>query len=391
MTRRYKCSSAIAASTAIAAGLVAVGSAGGVSASSAHERHAGPPRGSSPTSATGAPSARRTFRYPASYFTGPLGRRVPLPPKRGAFLILQPGSHGCDWACVKKQVAARERATGRRFDGIANAWRPNERERVERWVHSRGSIPIIAGWSPGGTPSEIATGARDARIVQLARYLKQFRFVVMVRLFHEFDLAGWAHHTCGQPFVDMWRRVVDIFRQQRATNVGFWWSPTEGGNRSCIASSYPGDAYVDWAGSGWYNWCYVDEPDCWSTPLHSGWADFAEVFDYPAGPGYRSQHDTWGPRKPFVVGETNTVLDSSDPSRKASWYRGVPGAAARMEYLRGVMVYDSDVSAIEGAKANFKVDHPSGDATVYEAFIAMARHSWFNTQRAVTSRPARPR
>ena len=327
-----------------------------------------------------APSAPRSVAtYPASYFTGPLGRRNPVPAKHGAFLILQPMTYGCSWKCVKARVAERERATGRKFDGIANAWRPNDPsyERVERWVHKRGSIPIIAGYSPGGSPAEIGSGARDARIVRFARYIKQFNFVVMIRMFHEFDLAGWAHHACGATFIDMWRRVVNVFKQEGVSNAGFWWSPTEGANRSCIASSYPGDEYVDWGGSGWYNWCHVNNSNCWSTPLHSGWAEFNELFNYPPGPGYQNQHDVWGPRKPFIVGETNTVHDGNYPSKKGDWYRNVPRAAREMEYLRGVMVYDSDVSAVEGPNANFEVDSSS---SAYQGFIELARDPFFNTR-----------
>jgi hypothetical protein len=194
----------------------------------------------------------------------------------------------------------------------------------------------------------------------------------MLRLFHEHDLSHVPYHGCGQPFIDAWRRVVGIFQQQGATNVGFWWTPTEGGNRSCVSQSYPGDAYVDWAGSDTYNMCMVGDSSCWATSAHSGWAEFSEIADY----GSSSQHDTWGPRKPFVIGETGTYYDPNSPARKGDWFRKIPAAARNMEWLRGICFYDADVSAVEGSNHNFRVDHSTTNPDVYAGFVAMSRDSW---------------
>ena len=323
------------------------------------------------------PSPPSGVTYPASYYTGPLGQRNPLPSKTGAFLLTWAGSTGCDWACIKAQIAEREQATGRRFDGIGNAWRPHESERVEQWIHDRGSLPIIT-WNVG-SPQDVISGARDSAIIEFANYLKAYNFIVMVRLFHEFDLPHTSYHACGDTFIAQWRRVVDVFRQQGVTNVGFWWSPTEGANRACVEGSYPGDSYVDWVGTDGYNWVYVGE-DKWATPMHSGWAEFSEIFDYPPGPGYQSYYSQYGPRKPFIVGETGTVYDTNLPSKKGDWFRNIVPAAKQMQHLTGIMFFDQDVSSVEGSKHNWLVDYPRSNPDVYAGFVAMARDPHFNTR-----------
>lgn len=316
-------------------------------------------------------------RYPASYFSGPLGRRNPVPQRKGAFLLAWHVRHG--WAGTKAGVLERHRAMGRPFDGIATPYIPSERR--EAWIHKQGALPIIAGWTPGGSPAEIASGARDRVIASFARRLGRYPFVVMVRMFHEFDQEHLSYHACGTSFVAMWRRVVKVVRDVGARNIGFWWSPNEGFGRECTRGSYPGDAYVDWVGSGSYNFCFVDEAQCYGTPYRTGWAEFGEIFDYDTGfANLQTLHDLFGPRKPFVAGETGTVYDPANPARKGDWYRNIVPAAKTMRYLRGVMFFDADASATEDARNNWLVDHPRTDAGVYRGFLELAASPWFNTR-----------
>ncbi len=136
-------------------------------------------------------------------------------------------------------------------------------------------------------------------------------------MLHEFEMEHFDYHACGQPFIDMWRRVITVMRQQAAHNVGFWWSPSEGYDRDCVERSYPGDRYVDWVGTDSYNHCFLSETDCYATPYSAGWAEFGQIFDYERGvANLTTQHDRYGPSKPFVMGETGTVYDASNPSKK---------------------------------------------------------------------------
>lgn len=323
--------------------------------------------------------------YPASYFTGPLGQKTPLPPKKGAFLVAWVGSVGEDWAGAQARIASREAAMGRKYDGLMTTYFEHDGEWGQdrlRWIHNRGCIPIMAGFhfAPLNV-TQIAAGAADSTIDRYADHFKTLGFPLMIRMFHEQDLE-FLSYTCRNreaDFVRAWRRVVDRFKARGATNVGFWWCPMEGYHRASADASYPGDEYVDWVGTDTYNWSYVGE-DSYSTPLHPGWAEFGELFDYKTDAGgapLQNRHDRYGPRKAFVVGETGCTHDPHHPDKKAQWYRNIPAAAKQMEHLCGIAFFDQNVAPIEGPKANWLVDNPP---SALAGFVEMARDPWFNTR-----------
>jgi hypothetical protein len=336
---------------------------------------------------------------PSSYFTGPLGNNNLLPSKPGAFLIDQYGGIGTTWAQYQAGVLKREQDMGRKFDGLqvhydgsgtyGGTFGLNDPTVLhsEQWIHDNGSFPI-ASWTPNYTITQMNNGAADAVWTKAANYFKTYPFTIMLRTFTEFDLAGQVYaavpdsangnvNSCGTPFISAWKRMVNIFRQNGATNVGFWWNPEEGVTRSCVNVSYPGDAYVDWVGSDWYNTCLVGSG--WCTPYHAGWAQFWELFNYE-GFSFGNQHDLWGPSKPVVIGETGSWYESNYPSYKGDWFRNIPAAAKNMQYLRGISFYDEDVTAAEGSLANYRVDFPTTNPDVYAGFKQMAADPWFNAR-----------
>ncbi len=328
---------------------------------------------------------------PASYFTGPLGANNLIPDTPRAFLFDVYGGIGTTWEQLKAGVLQREADIGRPFDGLgfhydgSGSWGgvygindPTSYSPLpEQWIHDHGSIPLIV-WTPNYTLDQMNAGQADLVWTKAAIYWKQFPFTVMLRAFNEFDGQGLAYQGCGAAFISAWQRMVGIFQANGATNVGFWWNPTEGQNRACIASSYPGDSYVDWVGSDWYNVCQVGNINQWCSPLHSGWSQFAELFNYTAlGSPWVSQHDAWGPHKPFVIGETGSWYDHNYPGYKGAWQAAVAVQAEQMHWLRGIEFYDSDVSAAEGALNNFRVDYPSSDPSVYQGWLELAASPWF--------------
>ncbi len=334
--------------------------------------------------------------WPASYYTGPLGAKNPLPPKGRAFLITWlslPGG-AITWEQWKQRVPQREADIGRKYDGLMIAdWEHLWPEAHMQWIHDHGSIPIVANFTlngagtPAFTIAQIAAGAADSVIDRYADHWGSKDFAIVVRLMHEFDDPwAWGHSSVGQEqtWIAAWRRIVERFKARGADNVGFWWCPNEGVRRDAIDKSYPGDEYVDWVGSDWYNFQYVSDGG-WSTPIHPGWAEFWEMFNYPPGDGYQSQHSKWGPRKPFVIGETNTVHDPSNPGKKPDWYRNVvshQNGLKAMPYCTGVSFFDTDASGGEGARNNFNVDYPYNLPSVYEGWKAMAQDPYWLCQGA---------
>ena len=260
-------------------------------------------------------------------------------------------------------------------------WQADWGENRLQWIQDHGSIPIVAGLHFDNTIAQINAGAADSLIDAYANRWRSYNFTIMVRLFHEFDYSHLKYTSVGQEaaFVTAWKRIVDRFRARGATNVGFWWCPSEGGNRSSADAAYPGDAYVDWVGTDSYNWVFVGE-DKYATPWKPGWAEFGEIFNYQSGGGSAPRHDTYGPRKPFVVGETGTVWDSNFPQKKGDWFRNIPAAAKNMEYLTGISFFDIDATPWEDSRNNWIVDHATSVPQVYDGFKTMARDPWFNTR-----------
>jgi hypothetical protein len=109
----------------------------------------------------------------------------------------------------------------------------------------------------------VANGTYDNYIRERARECKAFGQPVFIRLGHEFNYGGYAWSKHPAEYVKAWQRVVDIFRQEGATNVAFVWCanfpsrdypPTDAnGGLAQIDPYYPGDGYVDWVGMDCYN------------------------------------------------------------------------------------------------------------------------------------------
>lgn len=335
------------------------------------------------------PPPPSSVTYPASYYTGPLGQANMLPPKLGAFLIDFLGGIGMNDSQYESMVDQREQAMGRRFDGLMTHYGgegsyggfascASVHPYRLQWIHDRGSLPLLS-WHPSRSFTDVNSGAVDGCFRAVADHLKALGFPIMLRPWWEFNLGGGPggvnQKLCGQGFIDAWRRLVGIFDQRGASNVGFWWCPNNGVDYDCVNASYPGDEYVDWVGDDGYNWCTVGQSGCYSAPGIEGWAEWGQIYKHTH---YETIHDRYGPRKPYIIGETGTVYDSANPQKKGQWFRNIPAVGKTMQYLRGISFYDADVSAV-GDK-NWRVDHPTSDASVLAGFVAMAQDPWFNTR-----------
>jgi hypothetical protein len=130
------------------------------------------------------------------------------------------------------------------------------------------------------TTRDVASGAYDGYIRQYARDVKAYGQPLFVVPFCTEMNGNWwpscspkANPALTQAdFVNAWRRVVDIFRQQGVTNVAWVWALNtplpEGqdwGWDNDWQAYYPGDAYVDWVGSDLYEW---GQPS-WIDPVYA--------------------------------------------------------------------------------------------------------------------------
>ncbi len=80
------------------------------------------------------------------------------------------------------------------------------------------------------------------------------------RFEHEPELPSKTSSGTAQDFINAYRRVVTIFRQQGVQNVSYTWQMTDWAfrtkstDRNYAGKWYPGDAYVDDVGADAYNW-----------------------------------------------------------------------------------------------------------------------------------------
>lgn len=168
-------------------------------------------------------------------------------------------------------------------------------------IRTRGYIPLIL-WQPynplrsDGTvvsPTDsdygehlkkhslkrIVAGDFDDYIHTWAQQIKVWGHPIMLRLMHELNCATiLTYQAYGQSWcaslkdadgviinephdaVDAWRHIINIFKEERVTNVTWVWSVLSwpstaygGTNSISLHSIYPGDDYVDWIGIECYN------------------------------------------------------------------------------------------------------------------------------------------
>lgn len=197
-------------------------------------------------------------------------------------------------------------------------------------IIDRGSTPMI-GWEPWqwgkDTPDQpkyslasIISGSHDAFIRDSARRVKNIRGTIYIRPMHEmngnwYPWAGTVNGNRPEQYAPAYRRIVDIFRQEGATNVRWVWAPNHIGLPDWTSSSfkqyYPGDDYVDFAAIDGYNFG--------TSQSGMSWLSFDDIF----APAYREI--TGFTNKPILIAEMASAESGGD---KAAW---ITNAFERLE------------------------------------------------------------
>jgi len=207
--------------------------------------------------------------------------------------------------------------------------------RVLRAVGETGSTNYVAldvRWA-GGPRSRVLdplnSGTADAEIARVARQIASVGTVVLVEPAWEMN-GNWDYAWQGavngsntdapRKYRDAWRRIVDIFRREGASNVRWVFNPNVGNpvTRTATGSShwnwyanyYPGDAYVDYVGAHGFN-----APRLWGGP----WQSPAEMLDGASGDHMLSDLAKRYPQKPIIIGEISS--DESGDGAKGRWIR----------------------------------------------------------------------
>ena len=128
----------------------------------------------------------------------------------------------------------------------------------EPWVTVKASLGKETQYRPQPEYSNeaIAAGTWDAYVRDFARSVAGAKLRTYIRFAHEMNGDWYPWSRDPQQFVLAWRRIVDMFRAEGATNAKFVYSVNPSlwqDNRTVFQPSvmryWPGHAYVDYVGS----------------------------------------------------------------------------------------------------------------------------------------------
>jgi hypothetical protein len=180
---------------------------------------------------------------------------------------------------------------------------------------NRGAMPLITleFKQPGKAAislETIASGGCDWYLRPYARAARAFGREVWLRPLHEmngnwYSWGGTVGGNSPDAFLRAWRHVVDVFRQEGASNVKFVWCPNiesiPNTSANAIERYWPGDDCVDYLALDGYNF---------GTGPGIRWRSFESLF----APAYTTL--TTLSDKPMFVAETGCATVGGD---KSAW------------------------------------------------------------------------
>ena len=191
---------------------------------------------------------------------------------------------------------------------------------------------------PNFTYARIMEGAQDACITQFAQQIKDFGQPVLLRMMHEMqgqsnNWTGVANGNDPQGYINVFRKVVDMFRAAGATNARFVWSPDHAAPPEVpypsndMRNYYPGSGYVDFIGVSGYNW--GADPN-----RGGGWQLARQVFETFLTLSLREF-----PGKPVLLTEVGSVPGYSTYVRN-DWYTDAFAYFTARKGLKGIVWFN---------------------------------------------------
>ena len=177
-------------------------------------------------------------------------------------------------------------------------------------LRSRGETPMVTlepylGSGVASLP-DIAAGKYDSYFRKEADAVRGLGMTVMIRFAHEMNLlsSDWGPNKAGNSgsaYIDAWRHLVSVFRDEGANNVQWVWAPNVDYGGRPFSQFYPGDEWVDYVGLDGYNW---------GNSGSESFADFSKIF----ASSYATI--TQLSSRPLIVTETAASEAGGD---KAAW------------------------------------------------------------------------
>ena len=135
-----------------------------------------------------------------------------------------------------------------------SGWAERFRLAFAQLAWSHGAYTFVKMQPDNVTLASIAAGVSDRYLRSYALAVKSFPHPVLVSFGHEMngDWYPWgAGHAQPSEFVAAWRHVVQVFRDEGATNAIWVWTV----NSTNVAA---GSLRRWWPGGAWVNWVGVD-------------------------------------------------------------------------------------------------------------------------------------
>jgi mannan endo-1,4-beta-mannosidase len=205
-----------------------------------------------------------------------------------------------------------------------------------------GAVPIVQINPTDISLAAIAAGRYDAYLRTYAAAVRSYNQRIIMSFGHEMN--GWwfswgNRHVSPATFVAAWRHIVDVFRQQGASNVTWLWTiniiAPSGGIRA-PGPWWPGRSYVNWVGiDGYY--------------YKPSWT-FASLF----GPTIKKVRALT--RDPILISETAAAPAAGKPEKIADLFAGL-----RSYGLLGFVWFDAD------QVYNWRVNTPAAKAAFRHA------------------------
>lgn len=242
-------------------------------------------------------------------------------------------------------------------------------------LQARGETPLVtwqlfqSGYSgPTMSLDDLAAGNYDSYLHKAAALAKTLPFEVMIRFGHEMngDWYGWSGNPSG--YVNAWRHVVSVFRQDGATNVKWVWSPNvEYDGSYPFASYFPGDSWVDYVALDGYNWGTAGQgPDRWESLNEVFASSYAKITQLSS--------------KPVIIAETSS---SEAGGNKADWIREgfLKTIPQKFPRVAAVLWFDRD------AEEDWRINTSSAALAAYREVVASTLYGGNVAPAAETKEP----
>lgn len=228
-------------------------------------------------------------------------------------------------------------------------------------LSARGETPLVTLEPYAGSGmaafNDIASGKYDSYFRKEADALRGLNMTVMLRFAHEMNLPSndWGPGKAGNTeanYVEAWRHIVSIFRQEGANNVKWVWAPNVDYGGRAFTGYFPGDEWVDYVGLDAYN-LGASEGESWETFERLFSSSYATITKLST--------------KPVIITETSS---SEIGGSKAEWientfFKTIP---QKMPRVQAVVWFD------QSKERDWRVDSSQTSLDAYRKVVASSAY-----------------